>query len=185
MLRSRPFAHVSGLITGLVLAVGALAADPAPIPLVSELRLGALAHDPWSPERGSADITGEILFRRPAFERVTPAFLPLLSLGGTLSTAGKTSHLHAGLTWTFDLTPKVFIEAGIGGAIHDGDTRRHAAPDRSALGCTVLFRENAGIGYRITRNWSLIGTVEHLSNSGLCRKNRGLTNVGAMIGYTF
>ena len=30
-----------------------------------------------------------------------------------------------------------------------------------------------------------MATVEHLSNAGLCANNRGLTNVGLRVGYTF
>jgi lipid A 3-O-deacylase len=30
-----------------------------------------------------------------------------------------------------------------------------------------------------------MATIEHMSNAGLCPQNRGLTNVGARIGYTF
>ena len=31
----------------------------------------------------------------------------------------------------------------------------------------------------------MMATVEHMSNAGLCAKNRGLTNFGARIGYRF
>jgi lipid A 3-O-deacylase len=31
----------------------------------------------------------------------------------------------------------------------------------------------------------VMATIEHLSNAGLCAQNRGLTNIGARIGYTF
>jgi hypothetical protein len=30
-----------------------------------------------------------------------------------------------------------------------------------------------------------MATVEHMSNAGLCSQNRGLTNVGVRLGYTF
>ncbi len=30
-----------------------------------------------------------------------------------------------------------------------------------------------------------MATVEHMSNAGLCANNRGLTNYGGKIGYTF
>ncbi|HKH96014.1 MAG TPA: acyloxyacyl hydrolase, partial [Beijerinckiaceae bacterium] len=30
-----------------------------------------------------------------------------------------------------------------------------------------------------------MATVEHLSNAGTCAQNRGLTNVGVRLGYTF
>ncbi len=34
------------------------------------------------------------------------------------------------------------------------------------------------VGYRLTDAWSVMLTVEHTSNSGICKQNRGLTNVG-------
>ena len=30
-----------------------------------------------------------------------------------------------------------------------------------------------------------MATIEHLSNAGACGQNRGLTNVGARLGYSF
>ena len=49
----------------------------------------------------------------------------------------------------------------------------------------VEGREAASIGYRFAPNWSVLATVEHLSNAGLCDDNRGLTNVGAKLSYHF
>ena len=90
-----------------------------------------------------------------------------------------------GFSWTFDITQQFFVEATFGGAVHNGDTDLFARPDHNALGCSPLFRESASAGFRITENWSVMGTVEHLSNAGLCDQNRGLTNFGAKIGYRF
>jgi hypothetical protein len=53
------------------------------------------------------------------------------------------------------------------------------------MGCAVTFRESATAGFRITQNWSIMATVEHMSNAGLCVENRGLTNAGLRLGYTF
>jgi hypothetical protein len=55
----------------------------------------------------------------------------------------------------------------------------------NALGCHVLFRESASIGFDVTETWRIMGTVEHHSNAGLCDENRGLTNAGVRIGYKF
>lgn len=163
-----------------------LAEKSSAVGLLNELRLGVMAHDPWSPERGSADIHGQILFAKPFSVAGEQDFLiPRLHLGGTINSAGKTSHIHAGLTFTYDITAKVFVEASIGGALHTGKTAIAAPADRNSMGCPAHFREQAGIGYRIDGNWSVIASAEHLSNAGLCRKNRGLTNLGVMIGYRF
>jgi lipid A 3-O-deacylase len=197
-MRVRP---VFALGVGLaLLAGGALAADIAgpsvyvppaqPMSFVSELRIGVSAQDPWSPEKGSANLTAEALFAKPftTADLFTSYFIPRPHLGASLNTRGDTSFAYAGLTWTVDITPRFFVEASFGGAVHNGNTESNPAlipPDRSALGCSPLFRESGSVGYRLSRNWSVLATIEHLSNAGACSQNRGLTNVGARLGYTF
>jgi lipid A 3-O-deacylase len=149
---------------------------------IHALRLGLAAHDPFSPERGSLDLRGEILLAVPDSASRSP-LMPHIHLGGALNTGGRTSHLHAGVTWTLDLAPRVFIEASLGGALHDGATEQK--PGHNALGCPALFRESLALGYRLDARWHAMLTLEHLSNAGLCRQNRGLTNLGAALGYRF
>jgi hypothetical protein len=154
---------------------------------VSEVRIGASAHDPSGPESGSANFTGEILFAKP-FRAASPVwdlFIPRPHVGGSVNFAGKTSFAYAGVSWTFDITPSLFAEASFGGAVHNGDTHPYATPGHNALGCSPIFRESGSIGYRLDSRWSVMATVEHLSNAGLCSQNRGLTNVGVRLGYTF
>lgn len=187
-----------------VLAFGAVSAKAADVPapsvpmfgaapasgwrLFDEVRLGVFAHDPMSPEDGSVDINGEILSARlPLIDPLSKWrwLSPRLHVGGTANTAGDTSHAYAGLTWTADVTEKIFIEGSFGGAIHDGDTGPTAPLDKSELGCSPLFRESGSIGYRVSTNWSVMASIEHLSNAGLCDANRGLTNYGVRVGYRF
>jgi hypothetical protein len=111
--------------------------------------------------------------------------VPRPHIGGSLNFDDKTSFAYAGLTWTVDITPRFFIEGSFGGAIHNGSTGRVVPVDRNALGCSPLFRESGSVGVRLSANWSVMATVEHLSNAGLCSQNRGLTNIGARLGYTF
>lgn len=166
--------------------VPALGGTSGRIGLFSEVRLGLAAHDPWSPERGAADIQGLMIFARPVkLDGGLAPLLPRFQIGGALNTTGKTSHAHAGLNWTFDVTQKVFVEASLGGALHDGKTTRPAPADRNAMGCPAHFRESLGIGYRLDGNWSVVASLEHLSNAGLCKTNRGLTNLGVGLGYRF
>ena len=150
-----------------------------------ELRLGTFAHDSLSPERGSADINGEILFA--PFDRNagggTNWLIPRLHVGTTLNTAGKTSTAYAGFTWTFDVTKKIFVEAAFGGALNNGKTG--TVPGHNAMGCSATFHEAASVGYRLTRALSILATVEHSSNAGLCAQNRGLTNFGLRAAYAF
>lgn len=197
-MRVRPILG-SGIALALITSVAGAAdiAGPAaylppsqPMSLVSELRIGASAQDPWSPERGSASLTGEVLLAKPftTADLFTSYFVPRPHLGGSLNLDGKTSFAFAGLSWTVDITQRVFLEASFGGAIHNGKTIANPAfapVDRAALGCSPLFRESGSVGYRLSQNWSVMATVEHLSNTGACSPGRGLTNVGARLGYTF
>lgn len=182
---------------GMAAAADRRAAPPEIVPVSApapefmpdwELRLGASAHDISGPEEGSVAIRGEGLTPRivPVADAVASLFVPRIHLGGSVNTAGDTSFAYAGLTWTFAITSRVFVEGSLGGAIHDGNTSPiMLVPHESALGCSPLFREAAAIGYRIDAHWSVMASVEHLSNAGLCSQNRGLTNVGLHVGYAF
>ncbi|HEX2556205.1 MAG TPA: acyloxyacyl hydrolase [Microvirga sp.] len=194
----------TGLCLGLAAIPDARAADATPAPqvrlpdpvipgrpnLVSEFRIGGSAQEPGGPEEGSANITGEILFAKPftAADLFTSYFIPRPHLGGSVNLRGDTSFAYAGLTWTYDLTSWLFVEGSFGGAVHTGNTessKGRVGLNENALGCSPLFRESGSVGVRLSTNWSLIATIEHMSNAGLCAQNRGLTNVGARVGYTF
>jgi lipid A 3-O-deacylase len=173
---------------GGAFAAGAPTPRPAQPGPLSELRIGGLAHDPWGPEAGSPSLSGEILLNKPftPADLFTSYFVPRPHVGGSLNLGPKTSFAYTGLTWTFDLAPRLFVEGTLGGAIHTGETRdQFVAPGRAALGCSPLFRESGSVGVRLSANWSVMATVEHLSNNGLCSQDRGLTNIGARVGYSF
>lgn len=192
--RSIIAAAVVSLLATPALSTLAWAADLTPLqapepvtdPFVEELRLGGLAHDASSPEGGSADINIEALFIKP-FDTSEwwSVLIPRPHVGATISTGGETSTVYAGVTWRADLfsTP-AFFEASFGGSLNNGQTEKYDN-DRNPLGCHELFRESAALGYQLTEHWSLMASVEHNSNAGLCSQNRGLTNYGAKIGYRF
>jgi lipid A 3-O-deacylase len=102
----------------------------SPPPSFWEVRVGATAHDPWSPERGSADFNGELLVGR-IFTK-PDAWIPRFHLGASINTGGKTSYGYAGFTWTFDLVDSVFIEGSFGGAVHNGSTGDQLSPGQRA-----------------------------------------------------
>jgi hypothetical protein len=163
---------------------------PAPVrtSFISEVRVGASAHELEGPEKGTWNINGEVLFAKPftSADLFTSYFIPRPHIGGSLNFDGRTSFAYAGLTWSLDVTPRIFVEGAFGGAVHNGNTHSFVtAPDQQALGCSPLFREAGSIGVRLSTQWSLVATVEHLSNAGACDQNRGLTNIGARVGYAF
>ena len=187
----------SSILLFVGLSLAGCSSFPAPAPVaerapsavypVSEVRGGVFVHDPLSPEAGSADLSGEVLFAKP-YTSTDPLWnflLPRPDIGGTLNFAGKTSEAYAGVAWDYDVTRKVFLEGGFGGSVNDGHAGVNVPAGYNEMGCNWSFRESGSAGYRVTDNWSVMGTVEHMSNAGLCDRNRGLTNFGARIGYTF
>ena len=95
---------------------------------LSEFRFGLSAQDPWGAggRDGSANLTGEILFAKPftASDLFTSYFIPRPHVGGSLNFDGQTSFAYAGLSWTIDVTPDVFVEGSLGGAVHNGKDHR-------------------------------------------------------------
>ena len=172
----------------------AYAAPVQPMSIVSEVRIGGAVQDPGSAERDTSNINGEILFSKPlvSLDPFWQAFVPRPTVGGSYNFGGRTSYAYIGATWTVDLFPKtfnniVFLEGFFGAGAHNGHTGLKATtpPGFNSLGCNPLFREAAALGFRLTEHWSIMATVEHMSNAGLCSNNRGLTNYGGKIGYTF
>lgn len=170
------------------------AAPVKPASIVSEVRIGGSVQDPGSAENNTSNVNGEILFAKPvvSLDPFWQAFVPRPTVGGSYNFGGRTSYAYIGGTWSVDLFPEtlrnvVFLEGFFGAAAHDGYTGPKAATPFgfNALGCNPLFREAAALGFRLTEHWSIMATVEHMSNAGLCANNRGLTNFGGKIGYTF
>ena len=101
---------------------------------------------------------------------------------GTTIAFGKTDEFYFGVTWDAKLIGNTFFETSFGGAAHDGPLHEL---DVASYGCQVNFRESASLGLALTQDWRLMGTVDHMSNAGLCGNNRGLTNAGVRLGIKF
>jgi lipid A 3-O-deacylase len=157
---------------------------PAPF-AIDEVRIGVYDHnvEPGHSE-GGVDVKGEILFSGLPGAYHDPFLDAILKprphVGGTINFNGDTSFGYAGLTWDYQLSPRFFLEGSFGGAVHDGPLDE---PGKASYGCRLNFHEQAGLGYLIDRNWHVLLSVEHMSNAGLCDRNRGLTNAGLRIGY--
>ena len=192
-MNGRPFgAWFAPALLGLsLLAAPAGAADwlPPPPPQAEysayEVRLGAFAHSIGGYEKGSYDVNAELLLPRLSTDvSAEYSFLvPRPHIGAMINTNNRTSYAYGGFSWTFNLLPKVFLEPFFGGAVHDGKLTT-TDPTWNALGCRVLFHHGVSIGYRLTDNWSVMGTFAHISNGTLCSRNVGQNDYGVRLGYT-
>jgi lipid A 3-O-deacylase len=167
---------------------GSIAAAPAqPAFLDWEVRGGLYAHDPLSPEAGSVDLNGEVL--APKLWQSSDPFwsflIPHPDVGATINLGGKTSNLWGGAAWNYDLTDRIFLSPTVGVGVNNGKTGNVVPPGWNSVGCNWWFHESLSVGYRLSANWSVMATVEHSSNAGLCSQNRGLTNAGLRLGYRF
>jgi len=181
---------VSLLVAGVALFSTATMAQVNWLP---EVRGGVMAHSVDEPGPDGALINGtriedanvELLFNSDLtnwapFGELRP------HLGATVNFGGLESMVYTGLSWTFQVpnTP-LFVEGSLGGALHNGASHDAVAPARN-LGCPLLFRESASVGWKVTENASIMATVEHASHAYLCGEdNRGLTNLGVRFGYRF
>ena len=150
---------------------------------IDELRIGSYLHDVETmTDNNTVDLNAELLLAPlvplSGNRWVDFFFSPRPHLGSTVSFSGQTSSVYAGLTWDLPLGESFFLEASFGGAVHDGNL--------SQYGCRANFHETASLGINLNENWRLVGTVDHMSNGGLCgNDNRGLTNAGLRLGFKF
>ena len=166
----------------LGLSAPALAGDG----FVDELRIGIYDHNSDLTgsryETSDPDINLEVLFKSP--EWLQWMAKPRINIGANVNTGNGTSSIYSGLVWNYDFTQAFFIEGGFGAALHDGETDVKTATQVN-LGCRVLFHENVSLGYRVSANSTVMVTMDHMSNAGLCNSNPGMTDVGVRYGYTF
>lgn len=186
---------VAKLLVALVLALGAgraMAQDAYDFGL-DEVRGGLLFHSVDHAPPGMFidtarlhDLNVELLWR--PFDLGDWNWLGEIRphLGGTFNFGGLESQVYAGLTWTHYIAGgPVFIEGSFGGTIHNGALSGATLPARN-LGCSVLFRESAAIGYQFSEQANVSLMVDHSSHAGLCGANNyGLTNLGLRFGWKF
>ena len=178
---------VAGAIVVLFLT-GSVAAGECPSPLggiLSEVRLGVFDHDAGiisSDREDGYDVNVELLFAAPSFLALLGS--PRPQLGIVINSNNDTNQLYAGLAWTIDMPNFGFIEATLGGTLHDGNTKMREA-HRNNYGCKLMFRETVSLGVRLDAHQSVSIMLSHISNSGLCEHNDGLDNLGIRYGYRF
>ncbi len=153
--------------------------------ILSELRLGVMAHDVGAfgrQEEGGVNANVEFMFVSP--ELLSAIWSPRPHAGFSVNSSSGTNQAYLGLTWTWEFFEKAFIEGSLGGAYHDGANETTVIGQKS-LGCKVLFRESAALGYRLTEKHNLSVMLDHISNAGLCTSNEGLDTLGVRYGYRF
>jgi hypothetical protein len=109
---------------------------------------------------------------------------PRPMIGFNINTGDDTNTFYAGLTWTFNISDRIFFDWGMGGTVHDGETGG-SRPDKKELGSSVLFYLAAGIGYRLTEHHAISIRLDHMSNATLADDNDGLDTVGIRYSYRF
>lgn len=154
--------------------------------LGSEVKFGVSYHDfrfiAADPIEDGLDVNTEILFPSPEF--LAPVLGPRPHIGAQINTAGKTSQIYAGLTWTFYLTDGIWFAASAGGAYHSGEVDLSGL-SRKALGSPALFRLAAEVGVDLTDRLNASIYYDHESNAFLADRNPGLDNAGIRLGYRF
>jgi len=164
---------------------GSRSIGPGPI----EARFGAFSHGVGGDEQGSVDLNAEVVFSRLwTWSPTWNWLIPRPHLGAMVNTANKTSYVYAGGLWSYDITPKFFVEGFFGGAIHNGSLEGDAT--HSALGCRGQYHVGGSMGYHITQPLSVMFTFDHISNgNGVmlsnCDKNNGLNEYGLRLAWEF
>jgi hypothetical protein len=148
-------------------------------------RVGILAHDVavWSRSsvEGGVDFNAEFIFEFPKY----PLFSGVLrsNLGLSLNNQGDTSKVYTGLLWEYVWDSGIFLDLGVGLAVHNGELDHSA--DHKELGSRVLFRIPIEIGIYFKEHHGLSMMFDHVSNAYLAEPNEGLDTVGLRYTYRF
>jgi len=183
----RSFAVAVAALCALTAAAGkASASESDVIAWLYEVKAGLLYHDMdhmWSGSRreDGVDFNGELIFA-PKFAFLGGAFRG--ALGASLNSNGDTSKAYLDLRYMYEFLNGIFLSAGSGGAVHNGDLTG-GDPDKKALGTRFLFHTALEGGYRFAAHHAVSVYFDHISNAGLADHNQGLDTLGLRYGYRF
>lgn len=106
---------------------------------------------------------------------------------GSANTDGGVDFGAVGLDLRFALGDRVYIQPGLGGAIHDGPGQKfQAANDRIYFGSRLLFEPELSLGWKMSPRWATELTYLHLSHARLGgHHNPGMDALGARVVYRF
>ena len=188
--RHEPYDPLDGIIgcPGLRLQAATEFPQRQPTELPVGIPFWIVRSGPWGPggRNGSANLTGEILFAKPftASDLFTSYFIPRPHMGGSLNFDWQDELRLCGPDLDHRRDTDVFVEGSLGGAVHNG--KDHLLPDRQPWAARRCFVNRARWACGCRPIGACMATIEHLSNAGTCSdENRGLTNVGARVGYSF
>ncbi|MBL8554999.1 MAG: acyloxyacyl hydrolase [Phenylobacterium sp.] len=180
-----------------------LAAGPA---AAGEAFLGVYAHDVDDGisyghfEEGAQIVLGA---RTTALDELRFIGRARVHLLAGVNTAGGTDYIAAGLSWRFPISERLYVQPGIGVAVHDS---RIDYPSPNEPGITpaerlkrlsdfetkldlnsrVLFEPELSIGYKATSRLSVEASWIHLSHGRLAgRYNPGVADVGLRMVYRY
>ncbi|WP_430425481.1 acyloxyacyl hydrolase [Phenylobacterium sp.] len=120
-----------------------------------------------------------------------------------VNTSSGTNYVATGLSWRFDLNERLYIQPGIGVAVHDGrvnlpspnapgltpEERLKRISDRQTkldLGSRVLFEPELSLGWKATPRLSMELSWIHVSHARLAgHYNPGLGDVGVRLIYRY
>ena len=186
-----------------IATAAALAASPA---AAGEVFAGLYAHDIDDGisygkfEHGVQIVAG---VRTTALDELAVIGKPRLHLLTGVNTAGGVDYLAAGFAWRFGLSRHIYIQPGIGLAIHDNRVAlpSPAEPGISAaerakrlgdfqtkldLGSRVLFEPELTLGWKATERLSVEASWIHLSHARLAgHYNPGGADVGLRLSYRY
>ena len=186
-----------------IVAAAGLAAAPA---FAGEMFTGLYAHDVDDGisygkfEEGAQIVVGA---RTTALDELSFLGKPRVHLLAGINTAGGTNYVATGLAWRFNLSERVYVQPGIGVAIHDGRVNL-PSPDEPGitpqerlkrlndfqtkldLGSRVLFEPELSIGWKATSRLSVELSWIHLSHGRLAGDyNPGVGDVGVRLLYRY
>lgn len=152
-------------------------------PTIDEWRLGLMAHDIEDNDEKGVDLNAELVINLDI--ESDSLLIPQPVVGFSLNSDGDTSQIYGGGAWNMEIGEDFFGEIMLGVVAHNGETNMTDRPDDRELGCSVMFREALSLGYRMDETKSIMATVSHISNAGLCDQNSGLTNAGLRFSFRY
>lgn len=174
--------------------------------LAGEAFVGVYAHDvddgiSYGRFEDGAQIVAGV--RTTALDELGFIGRPRVHLLAGANTSDGVNYLATGLAWRFNLNRQLYIQPGLGVAIHDGHVnlpspdepgltpeerlrRIEARRNRLDLNSRVLFEPELSVGWKATSRLSLELSWIHLSHGRLAgRYNPGVADVGLRVLYRY